>query len=105
MLPADRGAGNAATIGDSAARAPLGAGPRRVKALEVPGAAQFSVPCAGAPMRRGPPALGTPMAATFGLLRLPRGCPCRFVHAPEDLAAAEEVEGSMAQGECSLVRE
>jgi hypothetical protein len=57
MLPRERGAG-AATTGDGAFRAPPGAGPRRVKALEAPGAAQFASSCLGAPMRRGPPAPG-----------------------------------------------
>jgi hypothetical protein len=52
MLPAERGASIATTSGDGAARAPAGAGPRRVKAIEIPGAARFSLPHAGAPMRR-----------------------------------------------------
>jgi hypothetical protein len=105
MLPAKQGASIATTSGDSATRAPPGAGPQRVKAVEVPGAARFSVPRAGAPMHRGPPAPGAPMAGTFGLFWLPRGRPRRFVPAPEDPAVAEEAEGSMAQGKCSLVRE
>jgi hypothetical protein len=70
MLPEARGAGAAAT-GDSAFRAPLGAGPRRVKALEVPGAARFASPCIGAPMRRGPPVPGVHRAGTFALFLLP----------------------------------
>jgi hypothetical protein len=52
MLPEVRGASTVAT-GDGAFRAPPGAGPRRVKALEVPRAAQFASSCIGAPMRRG----------------------------------------------------
>jgi hypothetical protein len=105
MLPAERGAGIAATNGDGMDKAPPGAGPQRVKALEVPGEARFSMPCVGAPMRRGPPALGALTAGTFILFRLPRGHPRCFVPAPEDPAAAKESEGSMAQGKCSSVRE
>jgi hypothetical protein len=105
MLPAERGAGIATTSGDGAARAPPGARPRRVKALEVPGAMGFSVPYADAPMRKGPPAPGAAMAGTFSLFRLPRGRLRRFAPALEDPAAAEEVERSMAQGRCSSVRE
>jgi hypothetical protein len=105
MLTAERGASIAATSGDGVARAPPGAGPRRVKAPEVLGAAQFSMPRAGTPMRRGPPTPGAPMAGTFGLFRLPRGHPRCFLHAPEDPAAAEEAEGAMAQGKCSSVLE
>jgi hypothetical protein len=72
MLPEARGAGTA-TTGDGAFRAPLGAGPRRVNALEVPGAARFASPCIDAPMRRGPPALGVHWAGTFALFLLPGG--------------------------------
>jgi hypothetical protein len=75
MLPAERGAGVAATSGYGAARAPPGAGPRRVKAPEDPGAAWFSAPYVGAPMRRGPLALGAKMAGTFGLFLLPGRVP------------------------------
>jgi hypothetical protein len=96
MLPGARGADAAAT-GDGAFRAPPGAGPQRVKALEVPGAAWFAAPCDGAPMRRGPPAPGVHRAGTFALFLLPWGRPRRF--APVlDLAAAEEAEGSIARG-------
>jgi hypothetical protein len=97
MLPTERGASIATTCGDGSASAPTGAGPQRVKALEVPGAARFSVPCADAPMRMGPPALGAQMAGTFSLFLLPEGCPWRFAPALEDPAAAE---GSMVQGRC-----
>jgi hypothetical protein len=96
MLPVERGASIAATSGDGATRAPPGAGPQSVKALEVPRVAQFSVPRASAPMRRGPPALGAPMAGTFGLFWLPMGRSRRFIPTLEDPAAAEEAEGSMA---------
>jgi hypothetical protein len=69
--------------------------------MEVPGAAQFSVPCIGTPMCRGPAALGDQRAGTFGLFLLPGGRPRRFTPKLEDLAvAAEEAEGSMAQGRC-----
>jgi hypothetical protein len=44
MLPVERGASIVATSGDGAFRAPPGAGPRRVKAMEVPEAARFSMP-------------------------------------------------------------
>jgi hypothetical protein len=104
MLPVGRGAGIAATSGDGATRAPTGAGPQRVKALEVPGAVRFSAPYASAPMRRGPPASGAPMAGTFGLFRLPGVRSRRFAPTLEDSEAAEEAEGSMAQGRCSSVR-
>jgi hypothetical protein len=84
-------------MGDGAFRVPLGAGPRRVKALEVPGAAHFTSPRIGAPRRRGPPALGVHRAGIFSLFLLPGGRPRRF--APElALAAAEDVEGSIAWG-------
>jgi hypothetical protein len=66
---------------------------------------RFSMPCAGAAMRRGPPAPGAPMAGTFGLFRLPRGHPRCFAPALEDPAAVEEAEGSMAQRRCSSVQE
>jgi hypothetical protein len=72
MLPEAWGAG-AADTGDGAFRAPPGAGPRRVKALEVPGAARFASSCIGAPMRRGPPAPGVHQAGTFALFLLPGG--------------------------------
>jgi hypothetical protein len=94
MFPEERGAG-AAAIGDGAFKAPPGAGPRRVKALEAPGAARFALSYLGAPMHRGPPAPGVHQAGIFALFLLPGGCPRRF--APElDPAAAEEVEGSIA---------
>jgi hypothetical protein len=94
MLPTGRGAYVAATTGDGAFRAPPG--PRSVKAMEVPGAARFATLCVGAPMRRGPLALGVHRAGTFVLFLLPGGRPRCF--APE-LAdpVAEEVEGSMAR--------
>jgi hypothetical protein len=96
MLPRERGAGAGAT-GDGAFRAPPGAGPRRVKALEVPEVARFASSCIGAPMRRGPPAPGVHQAGTFALFLLPGGRPRRFI--PElDPAAAEEAEGSIAWG-------
>jgi hypothetical protein len=73
MLPAEWGACIATAIGDGMFRAPPGAGPQRVKAMEVPGVARFTVPCIGARMRRGPPAPGVHRARTFGLFLLPRG--------------------------------
>jgi hypothetical protein len=94
MLPEARGAG-AAAAGNGAFRAPPGAGPRRVKALEVPRAARFATPCISAPMHRGPPAPGVYRAGTFALFLLPGGCPRRFVPEP-DPAAAEEAEGSIS---------
>jgi hypothetical protein len=69
MLPVERGAGTVAT-GDGAFRAPPSAGLRRVKALEAPGAARFASSCHGAPMRRGPPALGVHRAGIFALFLL-----------------------------------
>jgi hypothetical protein len=45
------------------------------------------------------------MVGTFGLFRLPKGRLGRFFPGSEDLAAAEEEEGSMAQGKLSLVLE
>jgi hypothetical protein len=78
-------------------RAPLGAGPRRVKALEVPGAARFASPCIDAPVRRGPPAPGVHWAGTFALFLLPGGHPRCFVPEP-DPAAEEEAEGYIAWG-------
>jgi hypothetical protein len=96
MLPEARGAG-AAAKGDGAFRAPLGVGPRRVRALEVPGAVRFAVPRIGAPRRRGPPAPGAHRVGTFSLFLLPRGRSRRF--APELVpAAAEEAEGSIGLG-------
>jgi hypothetical protein len=96
MLPEARGAGAAAT-GDDALRELPGARPRRVKAMEFPGAVRFASPCIGAPMRRGPPALGVHQAGTFALFLLPGGRPWRFIPEPA-LAAAEEAEGSIAWG-------
>jgi hypothetical protein len=72
MLPGERGAG-AAAISDGTFRAPPGAGPLRVKALEAPGAARFASSCLGAPMRRGPPAPGIHRAGIFALFLLPGG--------------------------------
>jgi hypothetical protein len=105
MLPVERGASIATTSGDGATRAPPGAGSRRVKALEFPEMAWFSMLRVGAPMRRGPPVPGAPMAGTFGLFRLLRWHPWSFVPVPDDPVATEEAEGSMAQRKCSLVRE
>jgi hypothetical protein len=98
MLPAGRGAGIATATGDSAFRPPPGVGPQRVTAMEDPRAAQFIAPCTGAPMRSGPPAPDVHRARTFGLFLLPGGRPRRFAPEPADLVAAEEAEGSMAQG-------
>jgi hypothetical protein len=96
MLPGERGAGAAATS-DGVFRAPPGAGTRRVKALEAPGAARFASSYLGTLMRRGPPAPGVHRAGIFALFLLPGGRPRRFT--PElDPAAAEKVEGSIAWG-------
>jgi hypothetical protein len=105
MLPVEQGASIAATSGDGTARAPPGAGPQRFRALEASTVAWFSKHYAGAPMRRGPPAPGAPTASSFGLFWLPEGHPRRFIPAPEDPAAVEEAEGSMAQGRFSSVQE
>jgi hypothetical protein len=105
MLLAKRGADIAATRSGGIAKAPPGAGPRRVRAEEALGVVRFSMPCAGAPMRRGPPALSVPTAGTFSLFLLPKGHPRCFFPRLEDLTAAEEEEGSMAQGKLSLVLE
>jgi hypothetical protein len=65
--------------------------------LEAPGVARFASSCLGAPMRRGPLALGVHRAGIFALFLLPGGHPWRFT--PElDPAAAEEAEGSIAWG-------
>jgi hypothetical protein len=100
MLPAGRGAraSAAAATGDSAFKAPPGAGPRRVTAEEVPRATRFAAPCVGAPMRRGPPAPGVYRAGTFALFPMPRGRPRCFAPELADPAAMEEAEGSMARG-------
>jgi hypothetical protein len=96
MLLEVRGA-DAATTGDSAFKAPPGAGPRRDKALEVPRAAQFASPCIGAPMRRWPPAPAVHRARTFALFLLPGGHPRCFI--PKlDPVAAEKAEGSISWG-------
>jgi hypothetical protein len=95
MLPGARGAG-AATSGDGEFRAPLRAGPLRVRAPEVPEAARFASSCLGAPMRRGPPAPGVHRAGIFTLFPLPGGRPRRL--APElGPAAAAESEGDDPQ--------
>jgi hypothetical protein len=99
MLPVGRGACVAAATGDGVFRAPLDAGPRRVKAMEVPGAAWSAAPCVGAPMRRGSLAPGVHRAGTFILFRLPRGCPWCFAPELADPAATEEADGSMARGD------
>jgi hypothetical protein len=57
MLPEARGAGTT-TRGDGKFRVPPRVGPLRVRAPEVPAVAWLAPPCRGAPMRRGPPALG-----------------------------------------------
>jgi hypothetical protein len=98
MLPTGREASVAAATSDGMLRAPPGVEPRRVKAMEVPGAARFAAPCGGAPMRREPPAPGVHRAGTFGLFRLPGGRPRCFTPELADPAAAEEAEGSIAQG-------
>jgi hypothetical protein len=90
MLPRKQGAGAAAN-GDGEFRAPPGAGPRRVRAPEVPEATRFVSPFLDAPMRRGPPAPDVHQAGTFVLFPRPGGRPRRF--APElGPAAAEEAE-------------
>jgi hypothetical protein len=66
--------------------------------MEVPGAVRFTVPCIGAPMRRGPPAPGVHRAGIFGLFLLPGGRPRRFVPELADPVAMEEAEGSMDWG-------
>jgi hypothetical protein len=91
MLPEEWGAGAAAS-GDGEFRA----GPRRVRAPEVPGATWLASSGLGAPMRRGPPAPGVHRAGTFSLFLLPGGHPQCFV--PELDPAAEELEGSMSSG-------
>jgi hypothetical protein len=98
MLPAKRGASIATTNGDGAFRAHPGAGPRSVKAIEVPGVTRFSAPCVGARMRRGPPAPGAQRVGTSSLFLLTGGCPRCFAPELEDPMAAEEAEGSMARG-------
>jgi hypothetical protein len=105
MLPVEWGADIATTRSGGAAKAPPGAGPRRVRAKEAIRAARFSMPRAGALMRRGPLAPSAPLAGTFGLFRLPKGRPRRFFPASDDPAVAEEEEGSMAQGKLSSVLE
>jgi hypothetical protein len=102
MLPAERGADIAATSGGGAAKAPPGAGPRRVRAEEAIGTVQFSPPRIGALMRRGPPAPGALMAGIFGLFLLPRGHPQRFFPVVVDPTAPEEEEGSLALGKLSF---
>jgi hypothetical protein len=91
-----RGAG-AATSGDGEFRAPPGAGPLRVRALEAPVAAWFTSSCLGAPMRRGPPAPAVHQARIFALFLLPKGRPRHFA-LELDPAATEELEGSMSLG-------
>jgi hypothetical protein len=95
MLPGERGAGTA-TNGDGEFRAPPGAGPQRVRASEVPGAARLTSSCLSASMRRGLPAPGAHRVGTFVLFLLPGGRPRCF--APELGPAAEEAEGSMSLG-------
>jgi hypothetical protein len=96
MLLEARGAGAAARC-DDAFGAPPGAGPQRIRALEVPGATRFAVPRIGAPRHRGPPVPGAHRAGTFSLFLLPGGRPRRF--APELVPAAEdEADGSIGLG-------
>jgi hypothetical protein len=95
--PMGQGACIAAT-GDNAFRAPPSAGPRRVKAMEVPGAVQFTEPYAGAQMRRGSLAPSVPRAGTFTLFWLPGGRPRHFGPELADPVATEEAEGSIARG-------
>jgi hypothetical protein len=96
MFPGRRGAG-AITSGDGEFREPLGAGPRRVRAPETPGAARSVLLRLVAPMRRGPLAPGAHWARTFAVLPLPEERPRRFT--PElGPAAAAEAEGSMGGG-------
>jgi hypothetical protein len=71
MLPGKQGAGAAAT-GYGAFRAPPGAGPRRVKALEALGAARFASSCLGASMRTG---AVRPPGGDLGLVPAVRGAP------------------------------
>jgi hypothetical protein len=96
MLLGARGAG-ATSRGDGAFRAPPGAEPRRVRALEVPRAARFAVPRIGTLRHRGPPVPGIHRAGTFSLFLLPGGRPRRI--APELVpVAVEEAEGSIGLG-------
>jgi hypothetical protein len=98
ILPAGWGACVAAATCDGAFRAPPGVGPRRVKAMEVPGAALFAALSGGAPMHKGPPALGVHRAGTFALFWLLGGHPRHFAPELVDPAAVEEAEGSIARG-------
>jgi hypothetical protein len=83
--------------GDGAFRAPPGAGPHRVRALEVPDVVRFIVPRIGAPRSKGPPAPVAHRAGTFSLFLLPGGHPRCFT--PELIpAVAEEAEGSISLG-------
>jgi hypothetical protein len=66
--------------------------------MEVPGAAWFTTLGGGAPMHRGPPALGVHRAGTFALFWLLGGHPRHFAPELADSAAAEEAEGSIARG-------
>jgi hypothetical protein len=92
MLPAGRGACIATATGDGVFRAPPGAGPRRVKAVEVPRAAQFAALCVGTLMRRGPPAPSVHRAGALALFLLPGGRPRRLAPELADPVAAEEAE-------------
>jgi hypothetical protein len=56
-------------------------------------------------MRRGPLALGALTASAFGLFLVPKGRPRRLFPGPEDPAAEGEEDGSMEQGNLSLVLE
>jgi hypothetical protein len=96
MLPEARGA-DAIAMGDGAFRAPPGAGPQRVRVLEVPGVARFASPRIVARRRRGPPALGVHRAGTFSLFLLPGGRPQRFTPKLVPIAA-EGAEGSIGLG-------
>jgi hypothetical protein len=97
MLPVGRGACDTAGGRDGAFRAPPGAGPRRVKAMEAPGAARFAVPYVGAPMRRGPPASSVHRAGTFVLFLLPGGAPAAFRPRAHRSCGGGGGKGSMAR--------
>jgi hypothetical protein len=88
MLPRGRGANIAATRGDGAVTAPLGAGFQRIRAEEALGVVRFPPCCTGAVMHRGPLALPAPTAATFSLFMLPEGWPRCFLPVADEPTAA-----------------
>jgi hypothetical protein len=95
-VDAPRGTGvGAAASGDGEFRAPPRARPLRVRAPEVPEAVRFASSCLGAPMRRGPPALGVHRAGIFTLFPLPVGRPRRLA-LELGPAAVTETEGSIS---------